>query len=93
MKNASCCQMCSTEMSFIRHIPLALHAKWMVDIVVMPFGLWQMKYLVLAKEDLTNQVEGRALGTRQPQLFVGFYLRRSFADMNVSGKSLRIEVN
>jgi radical SAM superfamily enzyme YgiQ (UPF0313 family) len=37
---------------------LAMHYKWMVDIVVMPMGQWQMKYLVLAREDLTNQVEG-----------------------------------
>ena len=35
--------------------------EWMVDIVVMPTGIGQMKYLVLALEDLTNQVEGRAL--------------------------------
>ena len=28
---------------------------------MMPLGLWQMSYLVLAREDLTNQVEGQAL--------------------------------
>ena len=38
-----------------------MHYKWLVDIVVIPMGLWQMRYLVLAREDPTNQVEGRAL--------------------------------
>ena len=33
----------------------------MVDLVTMPMGVGQMRYLVLAREDLTNQVEGRAL--------------------------------
>ena len=33
----------------------------MVDLVSMPMGMGQMKYLVLAREDLTNQVKGRAL--------------------------------
>ena len=30
----------------------------------MPMGVGQMKYLVLAREDLTNQVEGRALANK-----------------------------
>ena len=38
-----------------------INFKWMVDIVAMPTGIGQKKYLVLAQEDLTNQVEGRAL--------------------------------
>ena len=38
-----------------------VHFKWMVDLVTMPIGVGQMQYLVLACEDLTNQVEGRAL--------------------------------
>ena len=29
--------------------------------MTMPMGVGQMRYLVLAREDLTNQVEGRAL--------------------------------
>jgi hypothetical protein len=33
----------------------------MVDIVTMPTGAGQQKYLVLARKDLTNQVEGRTL--------------------------------
>lgn len=30
--------------------PLAMHYKWVVDLVTMPLGLWQMRYIVLAKE-------------------------------------------
>jgi hypothetical protein len=41
--------------------PPAVHFKWTVDLVTMPLGVGQMRYLVLAREDLTNQVEGRAL--------------------------------
>ena len=33
---------------------------WVVDLVTMSMGVGQMRYLVLAREDLTNQVEGRA---------------------------------
>ena len=33
----------------------------MVDIVAMPTGIRQKKYLVLAREDLINKVEGRGL--------------------------------
>ena len=61
------CESCQIH-SNIRHrdelhptYPLAIHFKWMVDLVSMPMGVGQMKYLVLAREDLTNQVEGRAL--------------------------------
>ena len=41
--------------------PLTVHLKWMVDLVTMLMGEGQKRYLVLAREDLTNQVEGRAL--------------------------------
>ena len=37
-----------------------INFKWMVDIVAMRTGIGQKKYLVLAREDLTNQVEGWA---------------------------------
>jgi hypothetical protein len=58
------CQMHST----IRHrdelhptyLP-TVHFKWTVDLVTMSLGVGQMRYLVLAREDLTNQVEGRTL--------------------------------
>jgi transposase InsO family protein len=41
--------------------PPTVHFKWTVDLVMMSLGVGQMRYLVLAREDLTNQVEGRAL--------------------------------
>ena len=44
--------------------PLTIHFKWMVDLVSMSMGVGQMKYLVLAREDLTNQVEGRTLANK-----------------------------
>ena len=42
---------------------LEMH-KWMVEIMVMPMGLRQMKCLMLAREDLTNQVEGQGLRSK-----------------------------
>ena len=64
------CQTCQMY-SGIRHrdelhptYPLSLHYKWVVDLVIMLVGLWKMRYLVLAWEDLSNQVEGRALKTK-----------------------------
>ena len=44
--------------------PLTIHFKWMVDLVSMLMGVGHMKYLVLAREDLTNQVKGRALSNK-----------------------------
>ena len=41
--------------------PLTMHFKWMVDLVMILMGEGQKQYLVLAREDLMNQVEGRAL--------------------------------
>ncbi len=34
--------------------------------------MWQMKHLVLAREDLTNQVEGRALRTKSSEAICKF---------------------
>ena len=36
----------------------------MIDLVTMPLGVGQKRYLVLAREDLTNQMEGHALQTK-----------------------------
>jgi hypothetical protein len=54
--------------SIVRHrdelhptYPMTIHFKWMVDLVTIPMGLGQMRYLLLNREDPTNQVEGRAL--------------------------------
>ena len=51
-----------------------LHYKWMVDIVHMPSGRNQMKYLVLAREDLSNQVEGRPLRNKSASAVLKFLL-------------------
>ena len=42
---------------YLTYMP-AIHFKWMVDLVTMPMGVGQMRYLVLAREDLMNQVVG-----------------------------------
>ncbi len=47
--------------------PLSMHHKWVVDLVTMPLGLWKMRYILLAREDLSNQVEGRALRTKSTE--------------------------
>ena len=63
----STCESCQMH-SGVRHhdelhptYPPTIHFKWMVDLVTMPMGVGQMRYLVLAREALTNQVEGRTL--------------------------------
>ena len=76
----STCESCQVH-SNIRHreelrptYPLTIHFKWMVDLVSMPMGVGQMKYLVLAREDLTNQVEGRALTNKMTTTVCKFLL-------------------
>ena len=54
--------------------PPAMHYKWVVDLATMPLGLWQMRYIVLAREDLTNQVEDRALRTKSTEAVCKFLL-------------------
>ena len=61
------CESCQIH-SRIRHhdklhptYPLTIHFKWMVELMKIPMGVGQIRYLVLARESLTNQVEGRAL--------------------------------
>jgi hypothetical protein len=44
--------------------PLSIHFQWVIDLVAMPLGIWGMKHLVLAREELSNFVEGRALRTK-----------------------------
>ena len=58
------CESCQMH-SVVRHrdklhptYPPTVHFKWMVYLVMMPMGKGQKRYLVLAREDLTNQVEG-----------------------------------
>jgi hypothetical protein len=66
--------------------PLAMHYKWMVDIVTMSMGWWQMKYLVLAREDLTNQVEGRALRSKETSTVCKFLLEDVICRYGCVGK-------
>ena len=74
------CLVCQ-QFSNVRHrdglhptYPLAMHFKWVVDLIVMPLGVWQMRYIVLAREDLMNQVEGRALRTKATNVVCKFLL-------------------
>lgn len=66
--------------------PLAMHYKWMVDLVTMPMGLWQKLHLVLAREDLTNQVKGRALRTKSTESVCQFLLEEVVCRYGCIGK-------
>jgi hypothetical protein len=63
-----------------------MHYKWMVDIVTMPMGRWQMKYLVLVREELTNQVEGRALRSKETSSVCKFLLEDVICRYGCVGK-------
>ena len=54
--------------------PLAIHFKWVVDSIVMLVGFCQMRYIVLARKDLTNQVERKALHTKATSVVCKFLL-------------------
>ena len=60
--------------------------KWMLDIVAMPTGIGQKKYLVLAWEDLTNQVEGRALQRKTCSIVCQFLLEEVFCRYGCVGQ-------
>ena len=86
------CEICQ-EYSTIRHrdelnptYSLAVHYKWMVDLVSMPRGESQMRYLVLAREDLTNQVEGRALRKKTTKAVCKFLLEDVICRYGCVGK-------
>ena len=56
----STCESCQMG-SVVRHrdelhptYPLAIHFKWMIDLVTMLMGVGQMWHLVLSRENLTN---------------------------------------
>ena len=66
-----------------------INFKWMVDIVAMPTGIGQKKYLVLAREDLTNQVEGRALRRKTCSTVCQFLLEEVFCRYGVVKKTVR----
>ena len=58
----------------------------MVNIVAMPTGIGQKKYLVLAQEDLTNQVEGRALRRKTCSVVCQFLLEEVFCRYGCVGQ-------
>ena len=73
----STCESCQMH-SVVQHrdklhptYPVAVDFKWMVDLVTMSMGEGKKRYMVLAREDLANQVEGQAR-TRSPRQYVSF---------------------
>ena len=66
--------------------PLAIHFQWVIDLVAMPLGLWGMKYLVLAREELSNFVEGRALRTKSTEGVCRFILEDIFSRYGTIGR-------
>ncbi|CAM6086034.1 unnamed protein product [Calypogeia fissa] len=54
--------------------PLSLHFQWAVDVVHMPLGVRGAKYLVVAREDLSSYVEGRALSSNTTEALCRFIL-------------------
>ncbi|KAL3675475.1 hypothetical protein R1sor_025423 [Riccia sorocarpa] len=58
--------------------PPSIHFRWVLDLVMMPPGLWGLKYLVLAREDLSNYVEGRALRSKSTESICRFVLEDIF---------------
>ncbi|KAL3689660.1 hypothetical protein R1sor_015969 [Riccia sorocarpa] len=54
--------------------PHSIHFRWVLDLVMMPPGLWGLKYIVLACEDLSNYVEGRALRSKSTESICWFVL-------------------
>ena len=86
------CEVCQMY-SNVRHrdglqptYPPAMHYKWVVDLVTMPLGIWQMRYVALAREDLTNQVEGRALRTKSTESICKFLLEDVICRYGCIGK-------
>jgi hypothetical protein len=72
-----------------------INFKWMVDVVAMPIGIEQKKYLVLAREDLTNQVEGRALRRKTCSAICRFLLEEVFCRYGCVGQVIadRVELD
>ena len=66
--------------------PFAIHFQWIIDLVVMPLGLWGMMYLVLAREELSNFVEGRALRTKSTEGVCRFILEDIFTRYSTIGR-------
>jgi hypothetical protein len=80
-------------LSMVRHqdelhptYPPTVHFKSMVDLVTMPLGVGQMRYLVLARENLTNQVEGRALQNKTTAAVCRFLIEEVVCRYGCVGK-------
>ena len=58
----------------------------MVDLVTMPMGEGQKRYLVLTSEDLTNQVEGRALTNKTTATICKFLIEDVICRYGCVGK-------
>ena len=79
--------------SIVRHrdelhptYPPTVHFKWMVDLVTMSMGVGQMRYLVLAREDLTNQVEGHTLQNKMTVAVCQFLIEDVICRYKCAGK-------
>ena len=59
--------------------PPSIHFQWVIDLVIMPPGIWGMRYLVLTREELSNFVEGRALRTKNIERICRFILEDIFS--------------
>ena len=66
--------------------PSVVHFKWMVSLVTMLMGVGQMQYLVLALEDLTNQVEDRALPSKKTTAICWFLIEKVVCRYGCVGK-------
>jgi hypothetical protein len=66
--------------------PLAIHFQWVIELVAIPLGLWEMKYLVSATEELSNFVEGRALRTKSTEGVCRFILEDIFSRYGTIGR-------
>lgn len=63
-----------------------MHFQWMIDFVAMPLEVWSMKYLVLAREELSNFIEGRALRTKATEGICRFILEDIFSRYSIIGR-------
>ena len=88
----STCESCQMH-SIVRHrdelhptYPPAVHFKWMVDLVTMPMGEGQKRYLVLARQDLTNHVAVRALTNKTTAAVCKFLIEDVICRYRCMGK-------
>ena len=66
--------------------PLGIHFKWMVDLVLMPMGVGQIRYFVLAREDRTNKVRGWALTNKKIATICRFLIEDVICHYECVGK-------